>query len=373
MTLEQLRARTCKELGLIAKRHSLAGWHDMNKEDLVKSLRAYYQRQRKAELDRKRRKAPVPTSVARRTPKNVEPNGHNGKAHHNGKPTRPSKSGKLASKTVAHAYQRPAICLGETEASDNAAQSFGLFAEACEPYWVHARWYLTREMLERAATALGVDWHSAVPVLRVFDLTPNDMTTAAEEFVQDIEIGGMVDHWYVHVPDAQRIYKLHIGFRTPAGRFFTVARSNRIRPTRTENPRPRAYVNGKNNNGHGANGETYHSLFVHEDFDDAPKRRNNGDDEDTPAIKRERFPFQLEAELIVHGSTHPDAEFHLCGERVRLRTDGSFSMRVALPEGRHVIPAEAITPSRSERHMIVLSIERNTKELEPQSVDEPFA
>jgi hypothetical protein len=82
------------------------------------------------------------------------------------------------------------------------------------------------------------------------------------------------------------------------------------------------------------------------------------------------FPFELETELIVHGSTHPEAEITLLGDRVPVRKDGTFSLRFSLPNGRQVIPAVAIHPHGAEQRTIVLGIERNTKELERQSLDE---
>jgi hypothetical protein len=87
-------------------------------------------------------------------------------------------------------------------------------------------------------------------------------------------------------------------------------------------------------------------------------------------IPESDFEFSIEAELIVHGSTHPQAELTLLGEPVKLTKDGRFSLRFALPNGRQIIPAVTVAPSGAERRTIVLAIERNTTELEPQPLDE---
>ena len=75
--------------------------------------------------------------------------------------------------------------------------------------------------------------------------------------------------------------------------------------------------------------------------------------------------FQLEAELIDYGTTHPDAAVSLQGEAVDLRKDGSFTMRYSLPEGRQIIPAVAVSRDGSQELTVILAVERNTKHLEP--------
>ncbi len=57
------------------------------------------------------------------------------------------------------------------------------------------------------------------------------------------------------------------------------------------------------------------------------------------------------------------------GDPVELRDDGSFTIRVNQPEGRQVVAFTALSPRGSERRMIVLGVERNTKELERQYFD----
>lgn len=63
------------------------------------------------------------------------------------------------------------------------------------------------------------------------------------------------------------------------------------------------------------------------------------------------FWFNVNAELIVYGSTDPSATVTV-GERViRLRPDGSFSYRFALPDGEFPLPIAATSPDRVEtRH-----------------------
>jgi hypothetical protein len=78
-----------------------------------------------------------------------------------------------------------------------------------------------------------------------------------------------------------------------------------------------------------------------------------------------KFWFQLDAELIVYGATEPNARVTLQGEPIKLRPDGTFTMRYSLPDSRQIIPAVATSPDGIEERTIVLAVERNTKHLEP--------
>ena len=51
------------------------------------------------------------------------------------------------------------------------------------------------------------------------------------------------------------------------------------------------------------------------------------------------------------------------GEPVPLRPDGSFTVRMSLPDRRQVIPVIASSPDGVEQRTIILAVERNTKVL----------
>jgi hypothetical protein len=84
------------------------------------------------------------------------------------------------------------------------------------------------------------------------------------------------------------------------------------------------------------------------------------------------FQIRVQTELIIHGSTHPHSELTYLGDAIALDERGRFSLRLAFPEGRQVIPLDAVTPDGKEKYTTVLGIVRNTKELEPQSMQEPL-
>jgi uncharacterized protein len=85
--------------------------------------------------------------------------------------------------------------------------------------------------------------------------------------------------------------------------------------------------------------------------------------------KGRKFWFHLDAELIVYGATEATARVTLQGEPVKLRPDGTFTMRFSLPDSRQIIPAVATSADGVEERTIVLAVERNTKHLEPMIHD----
>ena len=95
-----------------------------------------------------------------------------------------------------------------------------------DPYWLHTYWELSRSTLARAQAALGQEWHTARPVLRLMDVTSEDTTSASERHVRDIEIHGGVNNWYIDVPNPPRSYRIDIGYLARRGKFFVLARSN---------------------------------------------------------------------------------------------------------------------------------------------------
>ena len=77
----------------------------------------------------------------------------------------------------------------------------------------------------------------------------------------------------------------------------------------------------------------------------------------------QELPFAVDAELIVYGVSHPHAHVTLQGEPVPLRPDGSFTVRMSLPDRRQVIPVIASSSDGVEQRTIILAVERNTKVL----------
>jgi len=75
------------------------------------------------------------------------------------------------------------------------------------------------------------------------------------------------------------------------------------------------------------------------------------------------FWFNVNAELIIYGATEPDARVTLGGHEIKLRADGSFSYRFALPDGRYDLPAVAVSADGAEARAANLKFSRETEYL----------
>lgn len=77
--------------------------------------------------------------------------------------------------------------------------------------------------------------------------------------------------------------------------------------------------------------------------------------------RRRRFFFQVNAELIIYGATEPDAEVKIGGRVIRLRPDGSFSYRFALPDGQYELDAVATSADGVEQRQADLKFSRGSE------------
>ncbi len=71
------------------------------------------------------------------------------------------------------------------------------------------------------------------------------------------------------------------------------------------------------------------------------------------------FWFSINAELVLYGATEPDATVTIGGQPIQLRPDGTFSCRLALPDGNHTITVSAVS-AQGELRQAELKVSRRT-------------
>jgi hypothetical protein len=358
MTVEALKECNKRHLAQLAKEKGIVGWHAMRKDQLIRALAN--SRSTPASLHKK--KKALQTSAASRRKNNAVSGGAAGRVN-----------GAVAPSTP-------------TQTLDHACQKDRIIVLTRDSYWLHAYWELSRTTLARARAALGQDWHAARPILRVMDVSSEDTTSATERHVRDISIHGGVNNWYIDVLEPPRSYRIDIGYLSRRGRFYVLARSNvvttpkaGVTDTLDENwtnvQRQFERVQNPSSNGQG-NGPTHHNtqIDLRDLFEERLRRpmssasMQNLATTALPHLGRD-FHFQIDAELIVYGTTEPNARVTLQGEPVQLRNDGTFTVRFSLPDSRQIIPAVSSSADGTEERTIVLAVERNTKELEPMIHD----
>ena len=73
------------------------------------------------------------------------------------------------------------------------------------------------------------------------------------------------------------------------------------------------------------------------------------------------FWFNINAELIIYGATEPDAKVTVGGRIIKLRPDGSFSFRFALPDGKYELPVVAVSGDQTDGRAAELEFSRRTE------------
>lgn len=250
-----------------------------------------------------------------------------------------------------------------------------------DPHWVHAVWELSLQSVQRAEAALGFDWHSAKPIIRLFDVTSTDTTSTSSLPVRDIAIHGGCNHWYIDVPQPPRSYRADIGYLSKRGQFHVIARSNVVTP-------PKAGTSETMEDGWAAEvrdqTDADRILAMSGGFESPagpPQVKELFDEQFRRPIKEgafgagaapgklKKFFFDIDASLIVVGRTDPTAKVTIQNEPVALKPDGSFAMRLNLLDSRQIYPAVATSADGLEEQTIVLAVERNIRRLDPMIHD----
>jgi hypothetical protein len=73
------------------------------------------------------------------------------------------------------------------------------------------------------------------------------------------------------------------------------------------------------------------------------------------------FWLVVNTELIVYGATEPDAKLSVQSRDIKLRPDGTFSLRFALPDGKQVIPVKAVSADTKDERTITPIVTRETR------------
>jgi hypothetical protein len=350
MTVETLKDCNKKILARMAKDQGISGWHAMRKDQLIRAL------------------SPSPSSKkGKDKSKGAE---HNGAA---------ASAASHSRKPVVSPPARPITVIpGPPKPLDHACVKDRIIIMVRDPYWLHAHWELSRTTLGRAQAALGQEWHTARPILRLMDVTSEDTTAASEQHVRDVEIHGGVNNWYLDVAAPPRSFRVDIGYLSRRGKFYVLARSNVVTTPKAgvadvldENWASMQQDAQRIFHQSGGNAHSSDLLELFEERLRRPMHSLSMQSLGTGALPMlgRGFHFEIDAELIVYGATEPNAKVTLAGEPVQLRPDGTFTVRFSMPDARQIIPASAASPDGVEERTIVLAVERNTKELEPMIHD----
>ena len=392
ITAASLKSQTVKDLAQLAKNRGVSGWHSMRKDQLVKAILKVAKTASAKKKAKATRKSPIAKAPAKRVAATTtaKPTGPRAKKVTSPAKAKASKASRriqkinedrerlkdlttpIVKKTKRRVPARP------IPTKPIALEKDRIVLMVRDPYWLHAHWDLSRNNVERAKAAMAEFWHGAKPVLRVLEVESGTTTSTVEQVIRDIPIHGGVRNWYIDVADPPHSFRVEIGYIADNGRFFSMARSNAVTTPHAgsnddldENWADVASNYEKVYSLSGGNDDTNSSGELQELFEERLRRpmgapivtRYGSGADETVKIGR-NFQFDVDAELIIYGATKPNAHVTLGGEPVKLRPDGTFTVRQSMPDKRQVLPVVANSGDGVEQRTIVLAVERNTKVME---------
>lgn len=340
MSPDCLRDYSRKQLELIARRQGVPNIRQLRKQDLIDVLAT--SPERPPSTKRTPGATPPLNARPRKTPVNRPSRGET-----------PSSSPSTAALPVADEID----------------------LELMDSQWLRATWRISQPTRDRAIAALGMHWHRSSLVLQLIDVTPEDHPVPLGKSAEYVLPAG-TGVWYLHLPAADRTFRISLGYRSPAGKFHLLLRSRPVSPARMRPHMAPSDVStnepiGTHNPGTAGNKSVATVPQRPSDrsggvtaLETAPWRSPLATDFDGPP------PLTVDVELIVRGLTHQAAIVTLQSRPLTVAADGSFAERMPLEAGRQVIPIVATAPDGSGERTVVVALDLSNRELEPRTYDD---
>ena len=396
-TSNELNSLTLADLGALAKEIALPGWSKMRKEELVKVLVAksrskvageiihgfLYGPKKKATPSVKNppkpteskaeppKKAKIPPQIEEIPPKTPE------------KPKIPEKEPE-PQKLTGVAAVLPNF-LGKqglrrdisTRAEDGRPDRLVLMVR--DPYWLHVFWEVSAKTMERAKVALGHVWYTSVPVLRLFRLSADGTGAPKRQLIRDVPVHGGVSNWYLDVMNPPSTFIVELGYLTREKKFHPTLSSNIVETPQQQVIDELEKLDGnwkgvaddlgrvfKLSSGERHNQELKEVMEEQLGRPMSPQLLSRYRVAKQGSIDKPRrnFRFAAEVDVIIHGKADPNVQVTIKNEPVVVNADGTYAVRFALPEKRHLYSIEAEGSDGVEMQRVILTLERNTRVLE---------
>jgi uncharacterized protein len=244
-----------------------------------------------------------------------------------------------------------------------------LILQVRDPRWVHSYWELRGQTIDGLKSRLGDDFYRAKKVLRVYDVTNIMFNGSNANSFFDIQINDYANSWYIDTAGPGRSWCVDLGLMLANGKFITILRSNVVQ-TPLDGPSgitdeewmipedmfARLYGMGfglgRSSPVGGAWQERLKQGLFSSGLSSSPVKKE---------VKERSFWMKVDCELIVYGATEADAKVTVQGLPIKLRPDGTFTLRYYLPNGKQVIPVKATSADKLEERTITPTVIRETK------------
>jgi uncharacterized protein len=244
-----------------------------------------------------------------------------------------------------------------------------------DPWWLHSYWEVASGTWNSLRERLKDLFYSAKKVLRVYDVSNIIFDGKNAHRYFDIEVNPEAMSWYIDAGGPGRSWCVDYGLKLCNGDFVTILRSNTV-STPLDAPSwisdeewavpeeifGRLYGMGFGFGSSSPIGKVMQERFRKALFSGAlssPGMASMASPVKKP--KERQFWLIADCELIVYGATEPDAKLTVQGKPVKLRSDGTFTLRFSLPDGEQSIPVRAESADGVEERSVTPTVSRQTK------------
>ena len=269
-----------------------------------------------------------------------------------------------------------------------------------DPQWSYVFWEISEEDRKRA------QFHKANRLcLRLLDVTGVEAGTAHRQTLQEVQVDSHNTEWYLPIPMSDRDYRVEIGYRLGLKwislAFSSVARVPVLQPSGQilDQFVPFSLEDNETTSSsvttniqiatETADTDLHERLYRSatsglrnirigsEEFQENSLGTNSGLNDSGSGIwasglnqsglgaipSREGFFWLVaDAELIVYGSTDPEAKLTIGDQEVPLSADGTFRLQVPFRDGIQKYPIEASVDEGEQKRNITMQFERITPE-----------
>ncbi|HHU52100.1 MAG TPA: DUF4912 domain-containing protein [Firmicutes bacterium] len=239
-----------------------------------------------------------------------------------------------------------------------------------DPYWLYSYWDFSGKTVNELSQVFG-GWERVPLCLRVYNLSA-DGEKRSSYF--DISLNHQVKNWYINVNQPNCNFQVDLGYFTPSGHFQTLARSNIVTTPRdtisdvvdeewmvVEEDYRRLYRLAVGAGIGQSSLEMTESLLKRLEREVGSGAVSSISSPVRLLEEKRHFWLVLDTELIIYGATEPDATLTIQGQPVKLRPDGSFTLRMALPEGTQIIPVTATSRDGKDQITITPLVSKETR------------
>lgn len=248
-----------------------------------------------------------------------------------------------------------------------------------DPEWVFAYWEVNDE--KRDELKLFRTGHDRRVVLRFYKVDGRDWPAEPAHYTFDVEVGPYSSSWYLRMPEADSQWVAELGMFDQEGNYVSIARSNVI-------SMPRDRISEETDTQWMIVEETFRKLYEAAGAFSLREMRGSeeiirvlqkqvgialsgqGTSSDSvssgsqvlPSPKNAKdFHLQVQTEMVLYGSTEPDATVTVQGRRVDLNQDGTFSLRFSLPDGEQVLDVKAVNADGDMSREITPVVKKTTR------------